>query len=152
MGVSAMYDPGDMAPEDLEILMPIFRASGEQRVAELRRTLDILRRAPDDSEALTLLHRAAHSLKGASLQLGLVRIGTLARGMEVAANASATRPGGIPSDALQLLALCTDWLECQLRGVEVPDDAPDAAEDLLSALESLNARLILEREARGGAA
>lgn len=147
-----MFDPGDMAPEDLEILMPIFRASGEQRISELRRTLDILGRDPDDAEALTLFHRAAHSLKGASLQLGLVKVGTLARAMEAAATASATCPGGMPVDALPLMALCTDWLECQLRGAEVLDGVPDAAEGLLSALESLTTRLILEREARGGAA
>jgi chemotaxis protein histidine kinase CheA len=147
-----MFDPGEMAPEDLEILMPIFRASGEQRIAELRHTLDTLGRVPDDPEALTLLHRAAHSLKGASLQLGLVRIGTLARAMEAAASASQTCPGGMPADALPLLALCADWLECQLHGAEVLDGVPDAAEGLQSALESLTSRLILEREARGGAA
>lgn len=147
-----MLDPGDMTPEDLEILMPIFRASGEQRIVELRRTLDALSRAPDDAEALTLLHRAAHSLKGASLQLGLVRVGTLARAMEAAATASATCPGGMPFDALPLLARCTDWLECQLRGGEALGGDPDAADGLLSALESLTTRLILEREARGGAA
>jgi len=147
-----MFDAGDMSPEDLEVLMPIFRASGEQRIVELRRTLEILGRAPDDEEALTLLHRAAHSLKGASLQLGLVRIGTLARAMEAAATASRSCPGGMPVDALPLLALCTDWLECQLRGEETPGGAPDATEGLMSALESLTSRLILEREARGGAA
>jgi two-component system chemotaxis sensor kinase CheA len=133
--------PSDFTPEDLAVLLPFFRASGAERIAGMRHTLGRLEQVPDDTEALTTLHRAAHSLKGAALQLGFARIGMLARAMETAAAASRTQSNGMPADALPLFARCADRLEIYLQDLDADDDASDTGEDLLGELEAMTARL-----------
>jgi chemotaxis protein histidine kinase CheA len=137
--------------EDLEILLPIFRTSVGEHIATVRRSLQTIRRAPDDAGALTELHRAAHSVKGAALQLGFVHIGVLARAMETLAVASRERVGGVSSECGALFACGADCLERYLQALDRPGDCPSADGELLTRMTAMTARLAAETAGTGNA-
>jgi two-component system, chemotaxis family, sensor kinase CheA len=146
-----MTDPNGFSPDDLEILLPIYRSSASEYIESARRALETVRVAPEDAEAAAVLHRAAHSLKGASLQLGFVHVGILAQAMEALARVGRTCEGGIPTECIELFVRGADCLEGYLRALDSPTECPDADGRLLSELEAMTARLSAETAGTGSA-
>ena len=146
-----MTETSDFSREDLDILLPIFRASTGEQIASVRQALQTLRRAPDDAEALVVLHRAVHSIKGASLQLGFVHIGVLARAMEGLAVASRERAAGVPSECAALFASGADLLERYLEALDRPSECPNADGALLNQIVAMTERKTAEAAGTGRA-
>jgi chemotaxis protein histidine kinase CheA len=146
-----MTDPNGFSREDLEVLLPIYRSSAGEYIESVRRALETVRVAPEDVEAAAVLHRSAHSLKGASLQLGFVHVGILAQAMEALARAGRACEGGIPAECIELFARGADCLEGYLQALDSPMECPDADGRLLSELEAMTARLTAETAGTGSA-
>jgi len=146
-----MHDSGAFTPEDMQVLLPLFRTSGDEYIATMRQNLETLGQPKRRGEGLTSFHRAAHSLKGAALQLGFVHIGTLAQAMEVVAGQARTWEGELPPECAELFARGADCLECYLDALEDPGECDRADGDLLHELEVLAVRLSQRHPATGSA-
>jgi chemotaxis protein histidine kinase CheA len=146
-----MTDPNGFSREDLQILLPIFRTSAGEHIATVRRSLQTISRAPEDDAALVELHRAAHSIKGASLQLGFIHMGILAQAMEALAAASRARLGGVPCECVALYARGADCLERYVKALDHPEECPSADGGLLSQMTAMTARLAAETAGTGNA-
>jgi chemotaxis protein histidine kinase CheA len=146
-----MHDSGAFSPEEMQVLLPLFRTSGDEYIGTMRRVLGTLGQPGERGEALTLFHRAAHSLKGAALQLGFVHIGILAQAMEAVASHARTWEGPLPPECAELFARGADCLEGYLDALEDPDECDRADGDLLHELQVLGAHLSQGHPATGSA-
>ena len=132
-----MPDNGFTA-EEMKVLLPLFLDTGRQYVAQLREGLLRLRNLPNHEETLSEMHRAVHSLKGAALQLGYDKVGSLANNLEDAIEgiqeAGAITPAGVESidEGAQLLTE-------QLAAVESQTAARAPSADLLARLAKIAA-------------
>jgi HPt (histidine-containing phosphotransfer) domain-containing protein len=70
-------------PDDVPIeeVLAVYLDSARSALRQIRQGLDVPRKE-DIAPSLPLIHRLAHNLKGASLQLGLPEIGDLAQAVE----------------------------------------------------------------------
>jgi chemotaxis protein histidine kinase CheA len=113
-------------------LRKIFQESARGMVEQMD---SALHGAPPDADAIHLVYRVSHSLKGSSLQLGFRDFGRIATGMEaLAAKLEAAGPPSRPD-----LEALTDAAECLKRLIdafehETPGEDPDAICRRLKAL------------------
>jgi chemotaxis protein histidine kinase CheA len=145
-----MSDPGMFTQEDMAVLLPLFQGSGAEYVAAIRQAVRSLESGPADDEALAAMHRAAHSVKGAALQLGFVHIGTIARAMEALAAAARGRTDAPASGWLPLITCGADRLERDLRALTASGPCPEPDGELLRELQAAAARLESGDAAAGG--
>ena len=129
-----------LSDDEMDLLRPIFVATGREHVANLKKSLEELHREPANSGTWETLHRAVHSLKGASLQIGFLHIGELARCMERVVISLREAPQGAPAGWEALLRRGAEQLGAYLETIDGgPQVAPDP--DLVSAMEALQEAL-----------
>ncbi|MBM3316847.1 MAG: Hpt domain-containing protein [Candidatus Eisenbacteria bacterium] len=110
------------SPEEMEVLRGIFLSSSNQCLDAMRGILDAWPEGGPGEERLKQFHRAAHSVKGAAMQIGYLPIGELARELERAVLALLA---GAPADeswrraAEQACAILGDDLEALRAGREM---------------------------------
>ena len=136
-----MPDIEGLRPEDLEIVIPIFISSGRDYVSHFRELLEKAgtnELAADEREAW---HRMIHSLKGASLQLGFMHIGDLAKAIEGIVKVVHQQGLVLSPEALGLLARAADQLGAHLDDLEASRSPAQPLEDLLTPLHQLRNEL-----------
>lgn len=135
-----MTAPHGLSDDEMDLLRPIFLSAGRDHVANLKQALGQLHQVPADKQAWEMLHRAVHSLKGASLQIGFLHIGELARCMEQVVLQLREAPEQAPAGWESLILRGAEQLGAYL---EMIDDGPQVAPDseLIHAIEALQATL-----------
>jgi chemotaxis protein histidine kinase CheA len=109
---------GTFSAEEWAVLCPVFLESARGHLTAMHRDLAALTNDPADRAALKTLHRAVHSLKGASLQLGLLSIGQTAAQFEKVVLRVGEQAPGASQDWLGLAERAIAALEKSLREIE----------------------------------
>ncbi len=150
-----MSDRFAFSDGEMKVLMPIFQASGREYLRVMEKTLSELHEFGVDAlpgeESLAGLHRAAHSLKGAALQMGFLHIGGLARAMEQVI--LAVKECGIPCAAswIDPLTRAARNLDVHLQSVDRGTESPAPDGDLVQELEGLATEIAASAESQGKA-
>lgn len=132
-----MTSDNGLTAEDMQILRPLFVTSGRSYVATLREGLLLLGNGRTERVTFTAMHRAAHSLKGAAMQIGFLGVGTLARLIEEAIAGISEVPAPLPGETLAALEESTSLLSAGLDAVERGEMPPEPAAPIRARLAQL---------------
>jgi two-component system chemotaxis sensor kinase CheA len=135
-------EPPDAAPQfsiDQETL-EIFRAEGEELLANISLGIDVLAASPADQNALWDIRRSGHTFKGAAGIVGLSEAASLAHRMEDLLDRLVESHGSASILVLEFLRGCVRSLEAVLDGH--PANAAGLELAYSSAVASLNGRAL----------
>ncbi|HMX54531.1 MAG TPA: Hpt domain-containing protein, partial [Plasticicumulans sp.] len=110
----------------LQAVMQTFCIEARERIAELEAGLLTLEQAPSDTEALSAVFRAAHTIKGSAGMLGLDAVSAFTHGFEDVLDALRTGARRFEHRLGELLLLAADHLALLLDAAEA-GEVPDAA-------------------------
>ncbi len=102
---------------DLEFL-PIFREEATERLDNFVETLHSLDAEEPAPEALDLLRREAHTIKGAAGMVGLTHAHQLAHALEDVCRAAHDDGGALGTDLVEVLERAADALRAAIEGSE----------------------------------
>lgn len=102
---------------DRSALIEVFLAESEEQLATIERTLLQLERQPEDQEALAVVFRAAHTLKGNALSLGFTALGRLAHAAEDLLEGLRRKKLAVAPDVVTLLLRARDGMREALEDV-----------------------------------
>lgn len=97
---------GEMADE----ILKIFQVESEEIITRLNSSLLLLEKNPKDKDALLLLFRDAHTLKGASRMVGFTNVQTIAHKVEDILGLAKENKITIDSDSVKILYRTVDFL------------------------------------------
>lgn len=113
-------------------MLAIFIEEAQEVMTTLATELPHLTANPEDREALTVIRRSFHTLKGSSRMVGLHAFGEAAWGVEQVLNRCLKLEGAVSDDVVQLLgeavALFTPWVEQLAAGGSPHRDAEALAD------------------------
>src|SRR5215212_4852159 len=95
---------------DHEAILQTFLAETEENLAAVEEALVELEGRPDDEEALGVIFRAAHTLKGDATSFGFTGVGSLAHAVEDVLDRLRARALPVTSDLVTTLLGCVDAL------------------------------------------
>jgi two-component system chemotaxis sensor kinase CheA len=123
---------------DHEAILQTFLAETEENLAAVEEALVELEGRPDDEEALGVIFRAAHTLKGDAASFGFAGVGSLAHSIEDVLDKLRLRAMPVTSDLVTTLLRCVDALRKMVpaaaRGEAHAGADPEALIAALSAL------------------
>ncbi|MDR2187607.1 MAG: Hpt domain-containing protein [Azonexus sp.] len=125
---AATLQLADSSHEEIDAeLLAIFLEEAVEVLATLAGQLDLLRRQPDDHEALTTIRRATHTLKGSGRMVGLTDFGETAWELEQTLNLWLRQEQRSTPELLQMIGdahtLFGDWVSHLGTGDNVVPDA-----------------------------
>jgi two-component system chemotaxis sensor kinase CheA len=94
--------------DDRRALLEVFFAECEENLAAIEQMLLALERRPDDQEALAVVFRAVHTLKGNALSLGFAPLGRIAHAAEDLLEGLRRKKLGVAADIVTLLLRARD--------------------------------------------
>jgi len=103
--------PGpELSESDLALLREIFLSESQEGLQAMEQGLLGLEAHPDDSGLLQSVFRAAHTLKGGAVSLGLEGLGEFTHTMEDVLDRLRSRSLSPTADVITLLLECVDAL------------------------------------------
>ena len=121
-------------------LRKVFVMESEDRLQQMEAALLQLEKDPQDQEAINVLFRAAHTIKGSA---GVVGLEEVSRFMHVLENTLDDVRGGsleVTGDFVELLLSChdfvTDWLNHAAESDELDPEIEQTKQDLLKGIEA----------------
>lgn len=124
---------------DHEAILQTFLAETEENLAAVEEALVELEGRPDDEEALGVIFRAAHTLKGDATSFGFHDVGNLAHSIEDVLDRLRARAMPVTSELVTTLLGCVDVLRKMVpaaaRGEDLGAIKPEA-QALIAALDA----------------
>ncbi len=123
---------------DHEAILQTFLAETEENLAAVEEALVELEGRPDDEEALGVIFRAAHTLKGDATSFGFLGVSGLAHSIEDVLDKLRVRALPVTSDLVTTLLSCVDVLRKMVPAAARGEPEPEEeAQALIGALEAL---------------
>ncbi len=128
----------DMADE----ILKIFQVESEEIITKLSNNLLLLEKNPNDKDAILLLFRDAHSLKGASRMVGFTNVQTVAHKMEDILGLAKEDKLQIHTDVINLLYKTIDFISDLIHksietGKEIYTDEISKQLSMLEGIENM---------------
>ena len=133
---------------EMELLIQTFLGEDDEFIEEMEAGLLSLEDSPDDSMVIDQVFRAAHSLKGSSMAVGLDQVGKFTH--EVEALLLKVKEHEIPAsrEVISLLLKCNDHIKTMIETLKDDLKAEFDSEDLMKQLAKMqNKELEVETKA-----
>ena len=114
----------------------LFLEEATEHLAEMSRALLVLEKDPADREAIDLVFRMVHSMKGMGASLGYDAVSELAHRLEDRLGAWRARGGIDDPGGLPLLFRGLESLERMVEAVRATGEPPPADPELVAALDA----------------
>ncbi len=109
----------------------LFRTESSEQLSEINRALLDLEHAPGDTQPVTVLFRAVHTLKGMSATMGYTAVAAFAHELESLLDRVRAGDQGVTAELMDVLFSAADVLETGVeRAVAGRDDTPGGADVL----------------------
>ncbi|MEK7572221.1 MAG: Hpt domain-containing protein [Patescibacteria group bacterium] len=108
----------DITPEDKMKYKPLYVRTARAYINDMQQQIAILLKEPHNTEAIGIIHMAAHSLGSQSLVMGYSSIGELARLIEKIFRAKKDTRETIESEILASINVCVKRMIVSLYEIE----------------------------------
>lgn len=105
----------DFSEEMIDEILKIFQVESEEIISKLNNSLLDLEKDPNNKDAILMLFRDAHTLKGASRMVGFNNIQTLAHKMEDILGLAKDNKVSLNSDVVNILYKTVDFLSESIK-------------------------------------